>query len=67
MMTQTNHANTFLETFTKCDIFTPCVVSKQMSDKLHRHGTLLEPSVGTGNLLKYIAIDDYEKVDIFDG
>jgi adenine-specific DNA-methyltransferase len=58
--------NEFLKTFTKCDIFTPDVVSSKMSEKLHKNGTLLEPSVGTGNLLKHIAIEHYEKMDIFD-
>ena len=66
MMTQNNNTNAFLETFTKCDIFTPHVVSKQMADKLQKHGTLLEPSVGTGNLLQYVSIEHYEKVDVFD-
>jgi len=65
-MTQNNDTNAFLETFTKCDIFTPHVVSKQMADKLQKHGTLLEPSVGTGNLLQYVSIEHYEKVDVFD-
>lgn len=58
--------NEFLETFTKCDIFTPDAISKQMAEKLHKKGTLLEPSVGIGNLLNSIVIDDYDTIDIFD-
>jgi hypothetical protein len=58
--------NEYLENFKKCDIFTPSTISKQMAQKLHKNGTLLEPSVGIGNLLDHIKIDDYEKIDIFD-
>ena len=40
--------------FKKCDIFTPDNISELMASKLLDHGNLLDPSVGTGNLLKFI-------------
>ena len=40
--------------FTKCDVFTPDNISLIMSQKINNYGTLLEPSVGSGNLLKYL-------------
>ena len=40
--------------FSKCDVFTPDDISKLMASKLNNKGNILEPSVGTGNLLKYI-------------
>jgi len=50
--------------FTKCDIFTPDDISKLMTSKLHKSGTLLEPSAGNGGLLRYITgdynVDAYE-------
>ena len=33
-----------------------------MASKLNNDGNLLEPSVGTGNLLKFIDLDNYETV-----
>jgi len=58
--------NDDLHKFIKCDIFTPDAISKIMESKLHKNGSLLEPSVGTGNLLKYINFDNYEKIDVFE-
>jgi adenine-specific DNA-methyltransferase len=52
--------------FDKCDIFTPDQISKTMSSYLHKHGSMLEPAVGIGNLLKYITISNYDVIDIFD-
>jgi adenine-specific DNA-methyltransferase len=49
--------------FTKCDIFTPESISKLMSSKLKKEGNLLEPSVGTGNLLNFV---DFKDIDVFD-
>ena len=46
-----------LHIFTKCDIFTPDNISQLMSSKLSHRGSLLEPCVGTGNLLKFINAD----------
>lgn len=55
-----------LEKFSKCDVFTPDNISKLMSSKLKNQGNLLEPAVGTGNLLKYIHIDNYDSIDVFE-
>ena len=52
--------------FTKCDVFTPDKISKLMSNYLTNSGTLLEPSVGTGNLLKYIDIHKYSEIDVYE-
>jgi hypothetical protein len=55
-----------LQKFVKCDVFTPDDISKLMASKLHHRGSLLEPSVGSGNLLKYINLEHYDVVDIFE-
>ena len=55
-----------LEKFTKCDIFTPDNISLIMSSKLKKNGNLLEPSVGDGNLLKHLNIDNYENIDVYE-
>lgn len=52
--------------FTKSDIFTEDEQSKLMASFLHKGGNILEPSVGTGNLLKYISIENYDSVDVFE-
>lgn len=52
--------------FMKCDVFTPDNISKLMASNLHKNGTILEPSVGTGNLLKFIDIDNYEYIDVYE-
>ena len=44
----------YLLNFSNCDIFTPEKISKKMATYLKEEGELLEPSVGYGNLLKYI-------------
>ena len=51
---------------TKCDIFTPDNISKLMASKLLNYGNLLEPCVGTGNLLKYINSENYDDIDIYE-
>jgi hypothetical protein len=58
--------NVELNYFTKCDIFTPDFISNMMATKLLNYGKLLEPCVGTGNLLKYIHIENYDKIDIYE-
>ena len=58
--------NVELNNFTKCDIFTPDFVSNMMATKLLNYGKLLEPCVGIGNLLKYIHIENYDKIDIYE-
>lgn len=55
-----------LENFTRCDIFTPDIISKQMSEKLHNTGNILDPCVGTGNLLKFINFDNYNEIDVYE-
>lgn len=55
-----------LQEFIKCDVFTPDDISKLMASKLNNKGNILEPSVGSGNLLKYINLKNYEYVDIFE-
>ena len=52
--------------FKKCDIFTPDNMSQLMASKLLTCGNLLEPSVGEGSLLKYLNLDNYDDIDIFD-
>jgi hypothetical protein len=55
-----------LETFVKCDIFTPDEISKIMASKLNSSGSLLEPSVGTGNLLENINLKNYNRIDVYE-
>jgi tRNA1(Val) A37 N6-methylase TrmN6 len=55
-----------LNNITKCDIFTPDDVSERMSFELLNFGKILEPCVGTGNLLKYINFEKYDKIDIYE-
>jgi tRNA1(Val) A37 N6-methylase TrmN6 len=50
----------------KSDVVTPDYISKQMAEYLTNSGTLLEPSVGTGNLLKYVKLQNYTQIDVFD-
>lgn len=56
---------TLLE-FKKSDVFTPGKISKLMASFLKKNGTLLEPAVGDGQLLKFIKFNDYETIDIYD-
>lgn len=55
-----------LYTFMKSDVFTPDNISKLMASKLHKKGNLLEPSVGTGNLLNNIKIEEYNSIDVYE-
>lgn len=77
-MTATPDHNAYFQQFNKCDIFTPDPISQIMATKLllyndelsdsrtHSHRSLLDPAVGTGNLLKYIPLHNYEVVDVYD-
>jgi hypothetical protein len=56
---------TLLE-YQSSDVFTPDEISKRMARELHSHGTLLEPAVGTGNLLRHLKLNHYERVDVYD-
>jgi tRNA1(Val) A37 N6-methylase TrmN6 len=58
--------NEKLTKFTKCDIFTPPNICKIMTNKLNNKGSLLEPAVGTGNLLKCINTSQFSKIDVYD-
>ena len=55
-----------LTSITKCDIFTPDDISTIMSTRLSHRGKLLEPCVGTGNLLKHINVENYERIDVYE-
>jgi len=55
-----------LEKNLKCDVFTPDFISSKMADKLFKSGTLLDPCVGTGNLLKFLNLKNYTKVDLYE-
>lgn len=55
-----------LEKNVKCDIFTPDFISSKMADKLLKTGTLLDPCVGTGNLLKFLNLENYSQVDLYE-
>jgi adenine-specific DNA-methyltransferase len=57
--------STLLE-FTKCDVFTPDHISRQMASYLTHKGALLEPAVGTGQLLTHIPFSSYSSIDIYD-
>ena len=58
--------NDELTNITKCDIFTPDDMSTIMSSRLSHRGKLLEPCVGTGNLLKHINVENYERIDVYE-
>ena len=55
-----------LSKFKNCDIFTTDKISKIMSEFLYNDGNILEPSVGDGQLLKFIDTSKYEKIDVYD-
>jgi hypothetical protein len=66
-----------LQSFKKCDIFTPVHICKDMAnllvedDEQHNKNDqcglkLLEPSVGIGSLLTYIDLTRYTQIDVFD-
>ena len=52
--------------FEKSDVSTPDHISKLMSSYLSKKGNLLEPAVGTGQLLKFVELDKYDSIDIYD-
>ena len=66
IITQTQNMDIDLQEFVKCDVFTPDDISKLMTSKLNNKGNILEPSVGTGNLLKYINLENYDFADLFE-
>ena len=48
------------------DVFTPDEISKRMACELYSNGSLLEPAVGTGHLLRHLNLQQYERVDVYD-
>ncbi len=66
MDSRDNNNETYFEKYNKCDVFTPDDISKLMSSKIQRHGTLLDPSVGTGNLLKFVCTEKYDIIDVYE-
>ncbi len=50
----------------RCDVFTPLEISEMMTKFLHPTGSLLEPSVGKGDLLKSIKDLGQYDIDVFD-
>ena len=63
-----NEIDNTLKNFIKSDIFTPDNIVKIMSDKIiyNNKNSVLEPAVGTGNLLKFLELDKIEKIDVYD-
>ena len=59
-----NTIDELLSKFKKCDVFTPDKISKMMASFLHNDGNILEPSVGDGQLLKFINGSNYDKIDV---
>lgn len=57
--------NTLLN-YGKSDIFTPDAISKIMASYLLNKGSLLDPCVGKGALLKFIDLDQYDRIDVYD-
>lgn len=55
-----------LKKFTKCDIFTPKNICKLMASKLKNQGSILDPAVGTGNLLEFVQLKNYTNIDVYD-
>ena len=61
-----NTIDELLSKFKKCDVFTPDKISKMMASFLHNDGNILEPSVGDGQLLKFVDGSNYDKIDVYD-
>ena len=57
---------TDLNKFVKCDIFTPEVIANIMLKKIKKSGTLLEPSVGNGCLIKNVEFNNYTSIDVYE-
>jgi type I restriction-modification system DNA methylase subunit len=58
--------NKNIDNFTKCDVFTPEKIARLMTSKIKSNGTVLEPSVGDGALLKHIDMSNYSHVDVYE-
>ena len=55
-----------LMSFTKSDVFTPDKISYKMSTYLYNNGNLLEPAVGDGQLLKFLELNKYYEIAMYD-
>lgn len=55
-----------LKSFEKSDVFTPEEIAKRMVSYLTKEGTVLDPAVGTGNLIQPISYTMYERIDVYD-
>ena len=60
------HIDNTLLNYEKSDIFTPDAISKIMASYLLNKGSLLDPCVGNGALLKFIDLSKYDRIDVFD-
>ena len=65
-MENTKIIDELLTKFKKSDVFTPDKISKIMSEFLNGSGNILEPSVGDGQLLKFIDKSKYDNIDVYD-
>lgn len=65
-MEDTKIIDELLTKFKKSDVFTPDKISKIMSEFLNGSGNILEPSVGDGQLLKFIDKSKYDNIDVYD-
>jgi adenine-specific DNA methylase len=54
-----------LNAFEKSDVFTPEEIAKRMVSYLTGEGTVLDPAVGTGNLIRYLP-ETYTKIEVYD-
>ena len=54
-----------LNEFEKSDVFTPEEIAKRMVSFLTGNGTVLDPAVGTGNLINYLP-ETYTKIEVYD-
>jgi hypothetical protein len=54
-----------LNEYEKCDVFTPQEIAERMVSYLTGTGTVLDPAVGTGNLIKYLP-ETYTKIEVYD-
>jgi len=54
-----------LKAFEKSDVFTPEEIAKRMVSYLSGSGTVLDPAVGTGNLIKQLP-ETYAKIEVYD-
>jgi len=55
-----------LKSFEKCDVFTTEEIANRMGSYLTKEGTLLDPAVGTGNLINHLPPETYERIDVYD-